>query len=593
MFNPYNARDLGRLRTSITFSQKKWQEHLRHRMEFMRQVAGFHYGPRGDAATDHVTLPLLGLAMKIFSRLIASNNPRAAIKHWDPEYDAACYELKLSLDDEFERIQLAKTLNAVTVESFFLMGACKVGRIDAGMVEEMGGYMHNVGSTFCDQILNEDFIFDFRSSKWERIGFCGDMARVPLEWAKENPEYDKKNRKVLTATNDQMNLPFTTSVRRVRSGVLSAGTYTPLEQEYEDNIDLWSLWFPRERHILVVDKNIEHVLQWKPWEGPDHGPYHFLGYNWLPGNLVPLPPMAEWMDQHLIANKLANKVGEMAINQKNILACTGKTGREDADAVIQADHLDTVFLNDINGLKEIKFNGPDNNLWGMATLLKDNFVYFAGNLDAAGGLSPQSPTKGQDELLLNSSSRQVQDMQQDVTDLVEGVMTDIAWYMRNDPTWRRQLVKEIEYANLRIPFESNPASLPGEFSDYRIRLEPYSLVSRTPQQRLMALQQTVKDFLIPMQPFMERQGIGLNLERLLKKYAEFGDQPELADILIYMNGENDRPAGRTSASKSANTTRRYIRENRSVNTRSNKDRQVAMAAFGSRLQPSEQIAISK
>lgn len=591
MFNPYNERDLARLKTAAAFSSKKWSDHLTRRLTFMREVAGFHYGPLNENAQDHVVLPLLGLAVKVFSRLIASSNPRASIEHWNPDFDSVCYELKLALDDEFQRINIAQALNAVTVESFFLMGVCKVGRVDVGTPEEVGGYTHNVGTIFADQVLNEDFIFDMRCTRWERIGFCGDMSRVPLDWAKSNKEYDRKGRERLTTANEYSGLPFGGKSRRLKSQLLSNGQTAPAQEDYEDQTEVWNLWFPRERHVLTIDRNFDVVLQWKPWDGPDHGMYHILGYNHLPGNLVPLPPLAEWMDQHLYANRMANKVVELAINSKTVLANTGKHGREDAETVINTPHMGAAFLNDLNSVKEIRFNGPDQGLWGMATILKDNFAYFCGNLDAVGGLGPQSPTVGQDRLLAESSNRQVQSMQEDVTKLAEGVMTDYAWYMRNDPKWKRQLVKNIEYAGLRIPFEFTPAEMPGEFADYRIRVEPYSLAPRTPQQRLAMLSERLKTDVMQMLPYMENAGVTLNFERLFKKIAEYSDLPELSDILMYLNGEQERPAGRSNAGRNSNKTHTQIRVNRSTKTRSSNDNTLARAAFGDNPQRKERAMV--
>lgn len=584
MFDPFNEQDLGRLRRSVTSSRKKWKEHLEHRMDFMRQVAGFHYGKAGDAAPENVIFPLLGLAMKIYARLISSNDPRAHVEHWNPEFDPYCHELKIALNDEFERINLASSLNAVTVESFFLKGVGKVGRVDEGATEEAGGYLHRVGGIFFDQILNENFVFDMLSTKWELIGYCGDIARVPLEWVRENKGYKKRARQAVRPTNKLSNDPMVGNFQRIRSQLLSTGGQQTLDQEYEDHVELLNLWFPRERMLLVCDREINNVLSWREWDGPDRGPYHFLGYNYLPGNLVPLAPLAEWMDQHLSANRLANHVVNTAVEAKTVYGVNGPEFDADANAITNSKHGDVVRLSGTP--QSITFNAPDNTIWGLATMLKDSFVWTAGNLDGIAGLSPQSPTASQDKLLLDSASRQVQDMQQDVTKLVQNVMTDIAWYMRNDPTWRRQLVKQVENTNRRIPFMAVPSDLPGDFADYRIRLEPFSMQSRTPQQRGAMLVQDFKELLMPMQPILEQRGIAIDFEKLLKKYAELTDKPELSDVLIYLKGEQSRPAG-DRTQKPAETTRNYNRFNIPQSTRSAKDRITAQLAFGGDVQPKE------
>lgn len=590
MFDPFDEKALARLRLSISDSSKKYESHLEHRMKFMRQVAGKHYGQKGEGAKDYNVFPLMGLALKIFSRLISSNDPRAHVHHWDPDYDPYCYELKLSLDDEFERIDLGSAANAVTVESFFLHGIMKVGRIDKGDLEEMAGNEHEIGSTYADPVLSEDFIMEMRSTRWNRLGYCGDSTRVPLEWAQENPDF-RKARKSLTPTSDLTSSPFMGRMRQVRSQVLSSGEMQPLQEPYEEQVDIWNLWFPREKKILVIDRSITHVLQWKDWEGPRRGPYHHLGYTFLPGNIVPLSPMAEWYDQHMFANDLANMTLEDAVEQKQMLLVSGKNGEKDAETIMHGRRRGIVKVADPTQIKEVKFNGPDQQLWGLATMIKSNFSYFAMNMDAAGGLGPQSPTASQDKLLKDSSSQQVEDMQADVTKWLQGVMTDLTWYVRNDPTWKRTLVKNIESADLRIPFVSQPAELPGNTEDYKVTIEPYSRRNMTPEGRLAKLKEAIRDFIGPMEQSLAQRGIMINYERLLKKYAEYADLPELADILIYTQGEQERPAGDRRSSKPANTTRTNVRLNVPQTSRAGTDRTIAQLAFGGNPQEKEMASL--
>ena len=326
-FNPYNPKDLAGLRQSISANSKRWQDHLDNRMALMRQVSGFNYGPKSERTADYVIFPLMGMMYRIFSRLIVSNDPRANVVHWDPEYDVHCHELKLSLDDEFERIELGSTLRDVANESLFLAGWTKIGRIDKSTVEDALGYQNPMGSVFVDPVLSEDIIFDMRSKRWKNIGYIGDWSRVPTEWIRENKEFPKDARERIDPTNDLSVLPFAGNMRKVRSQVLSTGKMQALEGDFEESSDIGTIFFPREQKVLTIDRSVTHVLRWEDWDGPPGGPYrNRLGYTYLPGNLVPLAPLAEVVDQHLAANVLANKSLEMARNQKTILVASGPTG---------------------------------------------------------------------------------------------------------------------------------------------------------------------------------------------------------------------------------------------------------------------------
>ncbi len=592
-FDPFKPNDLGRFRQSLQANGKRWNDHLKRRMAMLKQVAGFHFGAPGEGSQDHIIFPMLGLAMKVFTRLISSNDPRAHISHWNPDYDVAVHELKLALDDEFEQMDLGASLNAVTVESFFLMGVCKIGKIQKGDVEEVGGYANEIGSCFVDPVLAEDYIFDMRSRRWKQIGYEGDWSRVPLEWAQENKRFRKIARQHLSTTNDMSKMPFSGNMRRIRSQVLSTGSMQPLEAEYEDSTEIGTFFFPREQKILVIDRNCDHVLQWEDWEGPKCGPYRKLGYNYLPGNLVPLPPLAELMDQHLSANELANVTIELAKNQKDILGVTGKHGKQDGEAIRDANRMDVVALQDPKNVQQFKFNGPDQQLWALSQMIRELFGRDAGNLDALAGLGPQSGTVGQDELLMKSSSRQIQDMQDDATKLAQYVMTDVAWYIKHDPTWKRKLVKTLEGSqSVRIPFTAQPYMIPGEFEDYRIKLEPYSTRPKTPEQRAAQLTATIKDIITPLQTFLQGQGVTINVEKLFKMLAVYTDQPELADILVYTQGEQEPPPG-PRGRKPPETKRIYERRNIPQSTMAGRNKVLGELAAGGNPQPKERALAAR
>ena len=74
----------------------------------------------------------------------------------------------------------------------------------------------------------------------------------------------------------------------------------------------------------------------------------------------------------------------------------------------------------------------------------------AGNLDLLGGLSPQSDTVGQDELLASNASKRIADMQDRVTEFTTRIVKDLAWYLWNDPLIDLPLVKRLDGSDLEI-----------------------------------------------------------------------------------------------------------------------------------------------
>jgi hypothetical protein len=568
-FNPNNEKDLGRLRQAAVYAEKQWLPFLQRRAEAIREVAGSNYGARGSGKPEQQLYPMLGLYVKVLTRLITSDNPMCHFNNWNPEASAHCKDLEIMVNDEFKRIELGNSIAEVVSGAMFGMGICKIGRVMKGYTEEDQGYLHESGGLFMDPVLDEDFLFDFRSKRWEGITFEGDVTRVSLEWAKSNKRFNKKEREKLSPSNRSRELPLISGYQQIRSQLLSSRKGPVESQDYEDFVDLWNFWLPREKMMLVLNRDFTSVLAVDPWEGPPRGCYHKLGFNRLPGNLPPLAPVAELMDIHLGTNEVANKVGDGVSNMKTNILAEGPTGEADGKAVVEAPDRGVVKVGSVGSIKSVTFNGPDQALIALSGVMLDKFDFFAGNVSALAGLGAQSETFKQDRLIAESASTQVAEMGAEVLKFTVNVMTDLAWYVKSDPDWSRQLVKDVPYADMKIPFIGRTADIAGDMDDYKLDVEPYSLKKKTPAERMMMLRQMVIELIIPLMPMMQQQGISLNMEKLLKKIAEYTDLPELADILIYNSGEQERPAGggEEASTKPPQTTRKYVRENRSTKTR--------------------------
>lgn len=585
-FNPKNDKDLARLRQSASAAQKKWLPFLDRRAEALKEVAGSNYGERGSGKPPVQLYPLLGLYVKTITRLITSDNPKCHFNHWNPDVVAHCHDLEIMLNDEFDRIQLGPSIAECVSLGMFGIGVAKVGRVMEGYPEEEGGFLHEPGGLFVDPVMDEDYLFDIPQKRWESITFEGDATRVPLEWAKENKRFDKKEREKLTASSRGRQLASIGRYRQIRSQLLPGRSGPLVEEEIEDGVDLWNFWLPREKKMMVLNWDFTSVLAFDDWEGPKHGCYRKLWFNKLPGNLPPLTPVAELMDLHLGTNKLVGRVGDDAANMKTNIITDGPTGEADGKAIVEAPHRGVVKVGNAGSIKPVTFNGPEQSLIALTSVFFDRFDFFAGNISALAGLGAQSDTFKQDRLIAESASGTITEMGGEVLKFTAGIMQDLAWYVKNDPDWSRQLVKEVPYADIKIPFVGRTADIPGDLEDYKLDPEPYSLKKKSPAERMLMLRQMITELVIPLMPMMQQQQITINMERLLKKIAEYTDLPELADVIVYGSGEQDPAAGEGQdvAAKPSQTTRRYERINRSSKTRRGQANAEAAAIPGSKSQ---------
>lgn len=587
-FNPNNERDISRLRQSMEFSARRLYKRRLQRMDALREYIGFNHGESGT--TDRRAMPFIELATNIYQRQIASNSPRAHISTYDTEFAPDAYELQLALDDVMKRINLEGTLNDAGVEALFSMGVVKVGLVADGTASDQGGFLHVRDLPFAEPVLFEDFIFDVPAKRWEQIQYCGDINRVSLEWAKDNKLFDKDVREDLTATHRLESQALFGNYREVRSQLLSAGMQQ-FDDEIEDQVEIWELWVPSEKLIVTLSASPSNnkPLRVMEWEGPDHGPYHLLRFEAIPGSILPLAPVSLWMDLHVLTNQIFNKLARGAIDTKTVLGFSGPSGERDAETIMRAEHQDTVHMADPNSVREFNFNGPDQRLFGMIPALRDFFVYYAGNLDAIGGLSAQSQTVGQDKLLLESASQRIQDMQKRMASFTETIMEDIAGYLWKNGNYKRKLMKSVEGTSISFPFEFDPTKLRGELADYNVRIEPYSLRAKTPTERAAGLKQIVTEMLMPMQPILQANGVTLDVAKLLKLLARYGDMPELNEILTYATEDAKTPED--SPTMKPPTHSIYERVNRPAGTRQGKDQAMAMALMGVDQQPAEMARI--
>jgi len=329
-----------------------------------------------------------------------------------------------------------------------------------------------------------------------------------------------------------------------------------------------------------------------------------LTFEDVPDNIMPLPPALLWLDQHELANSLFNKVGRQALRQKKVGTYAGGDV-DDASAINASQDGDMFKCNDPSAVKELVFGGADQTAFAMTVQLKDQFSWFAGNLDSLGGLGPQSETVGQDKLIAENSSKRIAEMRDRVMDFASWIVNGIAYYLWTDPLIQIPLVYKIPGSGMEVPMEFNADTKTGEFLDYNIKITPYSLQYETPSQKLMTLMQVWERVILPMAPLLETQGIMPNMDGFLRTIAKYTNMTELEDILIFTNPPTTPEEGPVSGSPGKGTggshertlapvTKRITeRINRPGATRGGKDAALVQTLMGGNPQASERAQISR
>jgi len=576
-----------KLRRAMDFSRRKLAAFREHRLEAIRQFVGTHYSE--DGANVRVPVNLLELAIQIYTHALAASAPRVMVRSQHTALKRSAERLALATNHLIEdQIGLESTLQRALVEALFSIGIIKVG-LNVSASVEIGGFQHDIGQPFADVVSLDDWVHDMNARTFEQVQFCGNRFRVALEDVKASGLYDKRALAALKAT------PKGTvdDLGEERAEDISMGS-DPDPEEYREMVELWDIWLPAENLLvtLAADESVP-PLRVVEWDGPETGPYHMLSFTPVPSNLMPLPPVALWMDLHDLANRLYRKLGNQADRQKTIVGYQ-RGEDDDADTINNTPDAGAVGLMNPAGAKEFRLGGVDPQSLGFLIDVFNRFSYLAGNLDALGGLSPMSDTVGQDQMLLSSASQRVNSMRNQMVKFTKKICRDLAWYLWTDPLIELPLTRRYSQYGIEVPIVYSAEDREGEFLDYNFDIEPYSMQRESPGTRLQVITTVFQNFLLPLAPMMEAQGIIPNIEGLLRTVANYTNMTELEELVMFTQPQQP-PEGPTQPGpvRAPVTQRTNVRVNRPGATRAGRDNALQQLAMGGKAQPSQVASITR
>lgn len=523
-------KKFGKLIPSIDWSIQQMEYPRRKRVSAVRRFTGFHYSTDGSSKVEPVNM--IKLAVDIYVRSLAARTPRVMVSTTERDLKPLAANFELALNLIPDEIDLAGTLRRVVTEALFAIGIVKIGLHTVG--EALG---HDYGEPFVDPITLDDYFLDMTAKDMHLIQYEGNDYWLPLDEVMEDDSFPKKRKSGLQADNDA----FIGERGESRAeGISKDGS----AEAYRRRIWLRDVWLPDEQMVLTYAVKSKRRLRMVDWEGPERGPYRKLGFSDVPGNLLPLPPMAIWRDLHDLANALFRKLGNQADNEKSVLGFQGDND-EQVESFKAAKDGDGIKYTGTEP-KLLRAGGVNPNTLAFEQVVHQMFSYFGGNIDALGGLAPQTETVGQDKLLTESASAQMRDMAGRTTDFVKLIFGDIAHYEWNDPVRERTLEKRIPgVEGLMLPVKWNPKSKQGKLDRFKLDVDVYSLQDDSPSQKLQRLGFIMAQYVVPLMPEIQRIGGQIDAQAILALVAKLADFPELADIVTFVE-QNMLPQFKTS-----------------------------------------------
>jgi len=573
-----------RLNMSVQRDRRRLEDFRELQVEFARRYAGKHYSNSTDIEEQPVNL--IAQFVDITGPLLVSANPRVMLGISDPQHKPTVAAMEAHTNKRLAKMHIDEILRQWARDATFGLGILKCALADPN--EAADDYRKTPGEAFLLNVDFDDWVHDTGTKKLHKAAYMGHRICAPLAMFQDSDLYDQEVVKNLVPVMH----PQTNESGDDRINTLSYDD-DGWDGDYEDYVEVWEIYLRRQGLIITMALDQDAPLRIQKWIGPSCGPYHFLTFAEVIGNAMPLPPIAQLIDLHDLANELYRKLERQASRQKSILLV--RSGNvNDGNRIIKANDGDAIKSDDPSSAQEVRFGGPDNMNLMFTIRAMEDFSRQAGNLDVLGGLSTQADTATQEKMLQANSSAKMRSMQQRTINATRDVLTALQWFYWYDPfqTYkvRRQIpgVEGVEITSLITP---QMRLIP--FEELEIDIDPYSMGDDSPASRLAALNQIMTQVLIPMAGLLERQGIQIDISAWLKLVAKYQNMPDLFDIVklsgqqydSVSNGEQEGPG------MPSQTTRTYERVNRPGGTRIGKDHALMQTLLGAGVQDSEAEAL--
>lgn len=566
-----------RLKNSVDWSIRQLDTPRKKRIDAIKQFVGMHYTDHG--ADRRVPTNFIELAVTVYVRTLAARAPNVLVSTDIESLRPFARDMEIALNQIPGEIGLGNTLQRSVVEAMFSMAIVKVGLGSTGK-QEMGV---DYGQPFVDLLSLDDYFFDMSAKNRDSIQYEGNDYWLTVDDARRVFEIQDLEADEHT-TDGQDGQERAESVSTDTGGDI-----------YGDRIWCRDVYLPRLNKMVSYAVKSNRVLKVVDWDGPIHGPYHVLSFSDVPGNILPLPPVALWIDMHELGNSLFRKLGKQADAKKTVAAFQGGND-EDVERLKTATDGDGIRY---SGQKpeNITVGGIDAPTLAFYIQIRDLFSYFAGNLDTLGGLSPMTDTVGQDKMLSEAASARVKQMGERTLDFVKEIFRSLAWYEWTDPVRQRTIVKKpMAGARTGIVKKWSMETRDGDFLDYNFNIDVYSMQDDSPSMKLQKIGTVLERFVFPVLPQFAEQGGRVNLQKLSKHISRLANIPELEDIVEFVEPSEmpRQPAGGApspSLAKPTHTTRTYERVNRPGATRAGKDDVMSRLLLGGKVQNPEAATI--
>ena len=593
MIDLHNKQKRGRLLKAIKTSNEKMVAPRRIRREFIRDYTGSWYSE--DGARNKTLTNLTNQTARIYTVALAANNPQAMVSTPLTENWPFAKRFEVNLNKLISDMELDVTFRAIVLDAFFCLGCGVVMMRDTdtrfhGLLESEEDVWLDPGEPWLNRVSLDELILDMTARELTKMRYCGHRYRADFEKVKAEPGYDKKVSAKLTPTS-KYSIDDADFVRDIASG----GAVD--DDELKPMIWLQDVWIAENNTVatMAVDQDLPPLLE-REWTGSQAGPYKFLSLGNVPDNIIPAPPAANLKGLHDLQNRLHQRMEEDSDAHR--VMNVYPPGKEDfAERARTIERNGWIMGQNPKDISQLEVGGVDQRDQALSLFIQDEYDRFAGNLAVMGGLGPQSSTVGQEELIHGQVSRMEADMRMAVVKFASESILDLGRLMWEDQTL--ELQSSIPVGNSGIEVSSNwtPGNRMGRFEDYDFRVEPYSMVFKTPEQKRQELFQVLQE-LAPLWPMFQASGAALDAEAIVDELARLMNRPEMRRFITFGGLPTEQLGGdqntiRQSPVTSRETVRRNIPTGGTQEARSSVLQQVLSGNSGPQVNSQQAAAMTR
>jgi hypothetical protein len=422
------------------------------------------------------------------------------------------------INTSLAEIDAATAVNRAMHDAMLMWGIVKTATGDDGL--------------FCDWVSPNDYVIDQRARSHDpgEYAFEGHRFKMGFEEAMDSDLFSPTARKIIESLGPAAygNNDDTERERREQS----------VAHEFRPQIEMIELYLPHKKQMVWLPSNfntssgleIEYVHQYA-WEGPEEGPFDLLWF--MKGNedLVPYAPLATIFDLSRLLSSIQERIGKDADDRRDIIVADSPNAG-DVDSLHRAKHGDILRSPGIKA-DVLTVGGISQDAFAASAYFAEQLNKLAGNPELMGGLSSQSETLGQDQMLMGAAGARVTKMRTDMMRMANSIAKKVAWYQWHDNDGGTVPVSL--GVGHPVPVQWPGKDRRGAFDDYKLSISASAIGLKSRDEKLAALGQWINTFVLPFMEVAAANGSKPNIDLLTNLAGQWLGLDAIEDLWLEGN----------------------------------------------------------